>query len=70
MFDAIFNNWSLIRILRLLMGIALLYKAILSGFVLLIILGAGMCLLPLFNAGCNAGACRTHKRSLHKNKEL
>lgn len=70
MFDAIFNNWSLIRILRLLIGIALLYQAFLSGSLLLIILGAGMCLLPLLNAGCNSGACSRYKRSLNKNKEL
>ncbi|KAF2519129.1 hypothetical protein E0W68_04990 [Flavobacterium salilacus subsp. salilacus] len=69
MFDAIFNNWSLIRIVRLLIGVALLYQAFMSGSLLLIGLAAIMCLLPLFNAGCNSGTCTPGKNSINRNKK-
>jgi hypothetical protein len=58
--NRIFRNWSLIRAVRLLIGLALLYQAFLSGSLMLIVLALILCILPIINVGCGTGACATH----------
>jgi hypothetical protein len=60
MSNSIFRNWNLIRIVRLLIGLALLYQAILSGSYMLIGLAIILCVIPIINTGCGAGTCTQH----------
>lgn len=55
--NIIFKNWSLIRAVRLLIGLALLYQAALSGSFMLVGLAVMLCILPIINAGCAPAAC-------------
>jgi len=54
------QNWNIIRLLRLAIGIAVTVQGILVHDALLAILGGLFSLMPLMNAGCGAnGACHT-----------
>lgn len=54
----IFNNWNLIRILRLVMGIAIMIQAVMAKDVLLAMIGILFTAMPVFNLGCCAtGNC-------------
>ena len=53
-------NWSLVRLLRLAVGIAIIVQGILVRDGLFITLGVLFSLMPLLNAGCGAnGTCNT-----------
>lgn len=56
----IFSNWNLVRLARLLMGIAILVQAALLADVLFIVLGILFTALPVFNIGCGCNnSCYT-----------
>lgn len=58
--QAIFNNWNLIRLLRLIMGIAILLQGIMAKDVLFAIAGLLFSGMAVFNLGCCAtGNCAT-----------
>lgn len=57
---AYLQNWSLLRLLRLAVGIAVAVQGILVHDWLLATLGGLFSLMPLMNVGCGAnGACST-----------
>tara|TARA_B100001093_G_scaffold123958_1_gene116564 strand:+ start:204 stop:419 length:216 start_codon:yes stop_codon:yes gene_type:complete len=68
--NRIFRNWSLIRAVRLLIGLGLLYQAVLSGSFMLIGLALVLCILPIINAGCSTGTCVPNKKPITKKEEL
>ena len=57
-------NWSLVRLLRLAVGIAIIVQGILVRDGLFITLGVLFSLMPLLNAGCGpGGSCTTGRTS-------
>jgi len=60
------SNWSLMRWLRLVMGIAILVQALLVNDIPLAIAGILFTALPLFNLGCCGGVCSTSTFSENK----
>ncbi|MFL9839193.1 hypothetical protein ABS768_16930 [Flavobacterium sp. ST-75] len=61
--NTIFKNWTLLRIVKMIMGILVLYQSIIMGSAMLIGLSILLCLIVLLNAGCNSGSCPTHYSS-------
>jgi len=57
MFTTLKNNWSIIRVLRLLMGILISIQAYELDNYVLLFLGILFTALPLFNLGCGSGSC-------------
>lgn len=55
--QVIFSNWNLIRVLRLIMGIAITVQAVMMKDVLFGIAGVLFTIMPLFNIGCATGNC-------------
>ncbi|HQW82961.1 MAG TPA: hypothetical protein PK987_00785 [Ferruginibacter sp.] len=65
------TNWNFIRLIRLLVGFAILMQAILVSDVLFIILGILFTAMPVFNIGCcSTNGCYTpvQKKSTHENE--
>jgi len=55
-----FRGWNVIRIIRLLLGVAIIAQSIGSGQWGLMIAGVLFALMPIFNIGCCAGGnCNT-----------
>lgn len=55
-----FRDWNVIRIIRLLLGIAIIAQSVRSGHWALMIAGVLFSLMPIFNIGCCAGGnCST-----------
>ncbi len=50
-----FRGWDVIRIIRLLLGIAIIAQSVRSGHWGLMIAGILFSLMPIFNIGCCAG---------------
>ncbi|WP_157499504.1 hypothetical protein [Flavobacterium beibuense] len=63
MMDAIFKNWTVIRIVKMIMGILVLYQSIVMESAMLIGLSILLCLIVLLNAGCTSSSCSTHYSS-------
>ena len=62
-----FRNWNVIRIVRLLLGIAIIAQSVKSGQWALMIAGILFSLMPLFNIGCCAGvSCNVPVRKAGK----
>jgi len=55
--QVIFSNWNLVRVLRLIMGIAITVQAVMMKDVLFGATGFLFTIMPLFNMGCAAGDC-------------
>ena len=65
------NNWHVLRVLRLIAGIAIAAQAWYLKEWLLLAAGAGFAALALFHAGCcGVNACGTnHNSDINKEKE-
>ena len=64
------HNWNIFRILRLILGIAILVQGIQAGDWLFGIAGGLFSLMALLNAGCCAGgACTPPQRTNHQPNE-
>ena len=56
--DIILNNWNFVRVLRLLIGLAIIVQAIVAADLLFGFLGLIFTAMALFNAACcGVGAC-------------
>lgn len=64
------QTWNLMRLLRLAMGIALIYQGIELQQWLFVVMGGLFSLMPLLNIGCcGTNACATPISKSQKNKE-
>ncbi|MGC4232277.1 MAG: hypothetical protein QM594_04795 [Niabella sp.] len=62
-----FRGWDVIRIIRLLLGIAIIAQSVRSGHWGLMIAGILFSLMPIFNIGCCAGGnCSAPVRSVRQ----
>lgn len=60
-----FRGWDVIRIIRLLLGVAIIAQSVRSGHWALMIAGILFSLMPVFNIGCcAAGNCNTPVRKV------
>lgn len=66
MWNSIWYNWNLFRILRLGMGGFIIWEGIKTGTWVFTVLGALFSLLPLLNIGCcTTGNCTIPRRKSH-----
>ena len=62
------QNWNIIRIIRIIMGIGIMYQGFSVGDKSIGFLGLIFTLLPLFNQGCcGVGGCETPTKNISKN---
>lgn len=60
----LFNNWTLLRFVRLALGIIIIVQGVAAGQGMFIIAGVLFTGMALFNAGCCAqGTCHTGKKT-------
>ena len=58
--DVLLNNWNIVRVLRLLIGLAIMVQAVVANDLLFGFLGLVFTGMALFNAACcGVGACAT-----------
>ena len=62
--QSILSNWTVIRFLRLGMGIAILVQAVIAKDILFAIFGLAFTAMPVFNIGC----CGTQGCNVPQNK--
>ena len=55
--EILFRNWHFLRVLRLLMGIAIIIAAVQQHHAMMAILGGLFSLLAILNTGCSAQGC-------------
>lgn len=68
--QTLLSNWNFIRVLRLLMGIAIIVQAVLARDIMFGIAGALFTVLAIFNMGCcGSGACYTPVKKDAANKK-
>ena len=64
----IFKNWNFIRLLRLAMGLAIIYQGIISRQWIFVFLGGVFTLLPIVNIGCGGtNSCDLDRENNKKN---
>lgn len=64
----LFSNWTFLRFLRLVMGIAIVTQAVMAKDAMFGIAGFLFTIMALFNTGCcAAGSCYTATKPLDKN---
>ncbi len=64
----IFKNWNFIRLLRLAMGLAIMYQGIISRQWIFVFLGGVFSLLPIVNIGiCGTNSCDLGRENNKKN---
>ena len=62
------KTWDLIRLVRLALGIAIIYQGLMSQQWIFVILGGLFSLMPLLNIGCcGPEGCEMPKNSYQKN---
>lgn len=68
----ILSNWTLMRFLRLAMGLAILVQAIIAKDMLFAIAGIIFTAMPVFNIGCcaTAGCAVPPKKETEKTKDI
>lgn len=69
---SIFNNWNIMRVFRLIIGLLILVQAIVAKDMMLVIAGIIFTSMPIFNVGCcAAGSCYTAvKKNAENPKEV
>lgn len=69
--ETILHNWNFMRVLRLIIGIALLMQGIMRHDGLMAILGAVFSLMPILNIGCcgTNGCAISPKKTDNKTEE-
>ncbi|MFZ1369086.1 MAG: hypothetical protein WAR78_01815 [Ferruginibacter sp.] len=70
--QTIFSNWTLMRFLRLGMGVAILVQAVMAKDLLFAIAGIIFTAMPVFNIGCcgTAGCAVPPKKEPGKTKDI
>lgn len=69
--DLIFNNWNVIRFLRLGIGIAIIVQAVVAADVLFGLAGLLFTGMAVFNASCcGSGACATPVKKNTGSKDI
>jgi hypothetical protein len=70
--QTVFSNWSLMRFLRLAMGIAILVQAVIAKDMLFAFAGIIFTAMPVFNVGCcgTAGCAAPPKKDNDTTKEI
>ncbi len=70
--QTVFSNWTLMRFLRLAMGIAILVQAVIAKDILFAFAGIVFTAMPVFNVGCcgTAGCAAPPKKNLDTTKEI
>lgn len=70
--QTILSNWTLMRFLRLAMGIAILVQAVIAKDMLFVFAGIIFTAMPVFNVGCcgTAGCAASPKKNQDKTKEI
>ena len=70
--QTVFSNWSLMRFLRLGMGIAILGQAVIAKDMLFAFAGTIFTAMPVFNVGCcgTAGCAAKPKKNSDTIKEI
>ncbi len=68
--DAIFKNWTFSRVLRLIIGIAIMVQAFISKDTLFGVAGLLFTSMAFFNMGCcGAGGCAAPPKEMDKNSK-
>ncbi|MCZ2393846.1 MAG: hypothetical protein LC105_08330 [Chitinophagales bacterium] len=57
------KNWSVIRIVRFILGVLIIIEGIKSSEWIFIVLGGLFSLMAILNAGCGTSACSVPKKS-------
>jgi hypothetical protein len=70
--QAILSNWTLMRFLRLAMGIAILVQSVIAKDMLFAFAGIVFTAMPVFNVGCcgTAGCAAPPKKNLDTTKDI
>ena len=70
--QTILSNWTLMRFLRLAMGIAILVQAVIAKDMRLAVAGSVCTAMPVFNIGCwgTAGCTETPKKNPDTTKDI
>jgi hypothetical protein len=70
--QTVFSNWSLMRFLRMGMGIAILVQAVIAKDMLFAFAGIIFTAMPVFNIGCcgTAGCAAPPKKDSDTTKEI
>ncbi|MFN8276725.1 MAG: hypothetical protein U0T84_04540 [Chitinophagales bacterium] len=67
---AYFSQWNLMRLIRLAMGIYVLYQGYLVGDKTVLLLGAWFTAMPMFNLGCCGTSCYTPTNTITETREI
>ena len=68
--EVILNNWSFMRVIRLLAGIAIIIQAIANKDAIFGVAGFLFTIMALFNTGCcGTAGCYTHMKKTSKTTE-
>lgn len=60
----LFNNWTLLRFIRLALGVVIIVQGVAAGHGMFIIAGVLFTGMALFNAGCcTQGSCQAGKKT-------
>ena len=70
--QSILSNWTLMRFLRLAMGIAILVQAVIAKDIMFAFIGIIFTAMPVFNIGCcgTAGCASTPKKNQDTTKDI
>jgi hypothetical protein len=70
--QTILTNWTLLRFLRLGLGIAIIIQAVMAKDVLFAVLGLAFTAMPVFNIGCcgTAGCAAPPKKNQDTTKDI
>ncbi len=70
--QTILTNWTLLRFLRLGLGIAIIIQAVMAKDVLFAVLGLAFTAMPVFNVGCcgTAGCAAPSKKNQDTTKDI
>ena len=70
--QTILSNWTLMRFLRLAMGIAILVQAVIAKDMLFAFAGLVFTAMPVFNIGCcgTAGCAAPYKKNQDTTKDI
>ncbi|NIG54455.1 hypothetical protein [Chitinophaga sp. Cy-1792] len=68
--NRIFSGWSIMRWIRLAIGIAIIVQGIIAQDRQFVLIGGLLSLLPILNFGCAGGSCGVPPRRVRKEREV
>jgi len=68
MTNTLFNNWSVMRIVRLVFGVIIIFQAVDVGNYWIMIPGVIFIVLALFNTGCDSNGCAMPNKNIRSKK--